>query len=172
MIYNEKLWQSINETNQGSNYLQFCRSETDCQFRIHCLLETVCYLTLSSTRPPPAPGRPLQVKFELPLSWDPKFSGIYAEISFLFHWPQSGLFVLLATKWPVCFVGHKVANAFALPLRHSVQFSLLLLLSLVQCLRNNLIASYLVPCLVFTVLECIIFLPCLNACFLFVLVFT
>jgi len=58
---------SINETNQKSNYLQFCRSETDCQFRIHCLLEAVCYLTFSSTRPPPAPVRPLQVKFELQL---------------------------------------------------------------------------------------------------------
>ena len=30
MIYNDELWQSINETNQESNYLQFCRSKTDC----------------------------------------------------------------------------------------------------------------------------------------------
>jgi len=30
--------QSINETNQKSEYLQLCRSETYCQFRIHCLL--------------------------------------------------------------------------------------------------------------------------------------
>ena len=29
MIYNDKLWQSINETNQESKYLQFCRSKTD-----------------------------------------------------------------------------------------------------------------------------------------------
>jgi len=52
---------------KNQNYLRFCRSETDCQFRIHCLLEAVYYLTFSSTRPPPAPGRPLQVKFELQL---------------------------------------------------------------------------------------------------------
>jgi len=94
------------------------------------------------------------------------------KVACLFYWPQSGLFVSLATKWPVYFIGHKVANAFALLLCHYVQFSLLLLLSLVQCLRNNLVASYLVPCLVFTVLECIVFLPYLNACLLFVFVFT
>jgi len=40
IIANTKLWQSINETNQESNqYLQLCRSETDCQSRIHFLLE-------------------------------------------------------------------------------------------------------------------------------------
>jgi len=38
MIYNDKLWQSINETNQESEYLQFCRSKAGCQFRIQCLL--------------------------------------------------------------------------------------------------------------------------------------
>ena len=68
MIFIDKLWQSINETNQESNYLQFCRSKTDCQFRIHCLLEAVCYLTFSSTRPPPAVVCPSQVKFELQLN--------------------------------------------------------------------------------------------------------
>ena len=45
MIYNGKLWQSINETNQESKYLQLCRAKAYCQFRIHCLLEAVCYLT-------------------------------------------------------------------------------------------------------------------------------
>jgi len=38
MIYNDKLWQSINETNQESKYLQFCRAKAYCQFRIQCLL--------------------------------------------------------------------------------------------------------------------------------------
>ena len=46
----------------------------------------------------------------------------------LFYWSHSGLFVghkvacLLVTKWPVSFIGHKVANAFALLLLHSLPF--------------------------------------------------
>ena len=52
MIYNDKLWQSINETNKESKYLQFCRSKADCQFRIHCLLEAVCYLTFKLFKTP------------------------------------------------------------------------------------------------------------------------
>ena len=65
----------------------------------------------------------------------------------LITWPQSTLFLLLATKcpillatkcpisfighkvprllatkWPVSFIGHKVANAFALLLPHSLLF--------------------------------------------------
>jgi len=59
------LLQSIYQTNQESEYLQFCRSETNCQYRIHCLLEAVSYLTFSSTRLPPAIVRPLPVEFEL-----------------------------------------------------------------------------------------------------------
>ena len=101
---------------KNQHYLQFCRSETDCQFRIHCLLEAFCYLTFSSTRPPPAPGRPLQIKFELLLSLlgqHPRY--LCKQFPCLIHWPQSGLFVLLATKWPVCFVGHKVACLFGWP---------------------------------------------------------
>ena len=52
MIYNDKLWQSINETNKESKYLQFCRSKAYCQFRIHCLLEAVCFnfITLQDPR--------------------------------------------------------------------------------------------------------------------------
>jgi len=86
MIYIDKLWQSINETNQESNYLQFCRSKTDCQFRIHCLLEAVCYLTFSSTRPPPAVVCPLQVKFELQLTQCTKSLGFIPEILGSFHY--------------------------------------------------------------------------------------
>ena len=127
MTYSDKLLQSINETNQESNYLQFCRSETDCNFRIHCLLEAVCYLTFSSTRPPPVTVYPLQVKFELLLQLF--LLGQHAQylckqfpccfighkVACLFYWPQSGLFVLLATKWPVCFFGHNVACLFYWP---------------------------------------------------------
>jgi len=52
MIYNDKLWQSINETNKESKYLQFCRSKAYCQFRIHCLLEAVCDLTFKLYKTP------------------------------------------------------------------------------------------------------------------------
>jgi len=45
MIFNDNLWQSINETNQESKYLQLCRSKAYCQVRIHCSLEAVCDLT-------------------------------------------------------------------------------------------------------------------------------
>jgi len=30
--------QSMTKQTKKSEYLQFCRSKTDCQFRIHCLL--------------------------------------------------------------------------------------------------------------------------------------
>ena len=43
MIYSDNLWQSVNETSQESKYLQFCRPKAYYQFRIHCLLEAVCY---------------------------------------------------------------------------------------------------------------------------------
>ena len=52
MIYNDKLWQSINETNQESEYLQFCRSKAGCQFRIQCLLEAVCYFNFLALQDP------------------------------------------------------------------------------------------------------------------------
>ena len=52
MIYNDKLWQSIYETNQESKYLQFCRSKAYCQFRIHCLLEAVCFFNLLTLQDP------------------------------------------------------------------------------------------------------------------------
>jgi len=52
MIYNDKLWQSINKTNQESEYLQFCRAKAFCQFRIHCLLEAVCYFNLLALQDP------------------------------------------------------------------------------------------------------------------------
>ena len=46
MMYNANKWQSVNETNQESNqYLQLCRSTTNCQYSVHCLLEAVYYLT-------------------------------------------------------------------------------------------------------------------------------
>ena len=122
MIYNDKLWQSINETNQESEYLQLCRSKTDCQNRIHCLLEAVC-LTVNSTRPSPVTVYPLQVKFESMNNFQrPKLSLLYwllghkvphffywpqsapligHKVPHFFYWPQSALFLLLATKWPV-----------------------------------------------------------------------
>ena len=82
LIFSENFYKSKvrNLMTELCYYLQFCRSETDCQFRIHCLIEAVCYLTFSSTRPPPAIVRPLQVKFELQLIWRPKFSGFMQAI--------------------------------------------------------------------------------------------
>ena len=52
MIYNYKLCQSINETNQESKYLQLCRSKAYCQSRIHCLLEAACDLTFKLYKTP------------------------------------------------------------------------------------------------------------------------
>jgi len=52
MIYSDKLWQSINETNHKAAYLQFCRAKAYYQFRIHLLLEAVdlTLLTLQDPR--------------------------------------------------------------------------------------------------------------------------
>jgi len=130
-----------------------CRSKTDCQSRIHCLLEAIC-LTVNSTRPSPVTVYPLQVKFESIIISNAQNSVFYTDylatkclISFIghkvpyfFYWPQSALFLLLATKRLVSFIGHKapcffhwpqrglfghkVANAFALLLPHSLFLAL------------------------------------------------
>ena len=160
MIYN-KLLQSINETNQESEYLQFCRTKAYCPFRIHCLLEAVC-LTVNSTRPSPVTVYPLQVKFEsiiiisnaqnsvfytdylatkCPISFIghkvPYFVG--HKVPYFFYWPQSAPFighkVACFFYWPHSgLFGHKVANAFALSLPHSlllaIKWPMLLVLTL------------------------------------------
>ena len=68
--------------------------------------------------------------------------------------PLANHFVLFAS---LLFLGNCVAQLCY------IQFSLLLLL----CLRNDLIASYLLPFLVVTALACIIFLPYRGASWLF-----
>ena len=122
----------MKQTKNQSTY-SFCRPTTDCQSRIHCLLEAV-YLTVNSTRPSPVTVYPLQVKFEsiiisnaiisnaqnsafytdcLATKWPISFIG--HKVACFFYWPQSGLFLLLATKWPVSFIGHKVPYFFYWP---------------------------------------------------------
>jgi len=118
-----------------------CRSETDCQSRIHCLLEAV-YFTFNFTRPSPVTTYLLQVKSESLIICNTQNSVLYADhwvtkcpISFIgrnapsFVGHKAPSFVghkvpyfvgrketcLFVTKWPV---GHKVANALALSLPH------------------------------------------------------
>jgi len=125
---------ALNETNKKSNqYLQLCRSATNCQSRIHCLLEAVC-LTFNSTRPPPVTVYPLQVKFESIIITNAQNSDFYThylvrnrpvcfigqELACFFYWPGTGLFLLLARNRPVSFIGQELANAFALSLPHSL----------------------------------------------------
>ena len=142
MIYNDQLWQSINETNQESEYLQLCRSKTDCQSRIHFLLEAVC-LTFNSTRPSPVTAYPLQIKFEsiIIIISNAQNSAFYTDylatkclvsfighkvtcllghkVPYFFYWPQSALFCWPQSGQCICIVitsfivfGHKLAHAF------------------------------------------------------------
>ena len=115
-----------------NQYLRFCRSKTDCQSRIYCLLEAVC-LTFNSTRPPPVTVYPLQVKFESIIIFNAQNSAFYTDflvrnwpVSFIgqeltcfFYWPQTGpCFCVDITSFIV--FGQELAHAFVLILHQFV----------------------------------------------------
>ena len=62
----------MKQTKNQSTY-SFAGQKLTVNSEIQCLLEAVCYLTFSSTRPSPVTVYPSQVKFELQLSIRPKF---------------------------------------------------------------------------------------------------
>jgi len=113
----------MKQTKNSNQYLQFCRSETDCQSRIHCLLEAVC-LTFNSTRPPPAIVRPLQVKFESIIISNAQNSAFYTdclsrnclvfvieqELPGFCYWAETAL--LLSRNCLVSFIGQKLPCFF------------------------------------------------------------
>ena len=72
-----------------------CRSETDCQSRIHCLLEAV-YFTFNFTRPSPVTTYLLQVKSESIIICNAQNSVFYAD-----HW---------VTKCPISFIGRNAPS--------------------------------------------------------------
>jgi len=88
---------------QRNRYLQFCRSETNCQGRIHCLLEaaglTFELIIICNAQNSVFYNGYLVTKRPI-LATACLVCFIGHNMPCLFYWPQHALFLLLIAKWP------------------------------------------------------------------------